>query len=111
MKKFIASLVLLCGLSLAVQAGTINITVTTAGAPCSGGCVKSYTDTDANLGKIITAYQVACNAKNNGPCTSVQVLSFWADQMVAATVQAVTSNDQQALQSAATSGYTPINPK
>jgi hypothetical protein len=94
-----------------VHAGTIVVTVTTASGVCSGGCTKTYTDTDANLAKIIPAYQQSCNTAINGTCTNLQVMQAWANWLVAQTVAFVTNYDKNNLQSAAVSGYTPINPQ
>lgn len=112
MKRIVASIALLCLLAFPAFAGTIVITIMTAGAPCNGGiCTKTYMDTDVNLGKIVSTYQSGCNTSINAVCTSLQVMKFWADQMVATTVQAVTANDVQALQAAAAASYTPIKPQ
>lgn len=93
------------------NAGTVTITVSTASGTCSTPCTKTYTDTDANLAKIITAYQAGCNASISGICTGPQVILFWSNSLMAATVATVTSNDKNNLINSAVSGYTPINPQ
>jgi hypothetical protein len=93
------------------DAGTITVTIVTASGTCSPSCTKTYTDTDANLAKIVPAYQVLCNAKISGTCTNLQVLQYWFDQIIAGTVAQVTGNEKSALSNSAVSGYVPINPQ
>lgn len=109
MKKLIVVLLLLwSGVS---YAGTVTMTVTTASGACSPSCTKTYTDTDANLSKIITTYQGQCNAKVGGTCTALQVVNFWFDSIVALTVSNVGGFEKGNLSNTATSGYVPINPQ
>lgn len=111
MKTTVVFAAFLIAMLSAANAGSIAITVTAGSGACAGGCTKNYTDTDANLGKIVSTYQIYCNAKLNAPCSPGQVITFWMDQLVANTVSDVTSFDKTSLQNAATSNYTPINPK
>jgi hypothetical protein len=110
MMRFLITAILLLA-SLPAQAGSITVTVQTASGTCSSGCTKTYTDTDANLAKIIPAWQAACNTSINGTCTNLQVMQAWANWVIAQTVAFVTNYDKNNLQSAAVSGYTPINPQ
>jgi hypothetical protein len=79
------------------KAGTITVTIVTA--------------TDANLARIIPAYQGACNIKLIGVCTPIQVLVSWFDGVIASVVSQVTTIEKNNLSNTATSGYTPINPQ
>src|ERR1700731_3524494 len=82
------------------EAGTITMTVTTAVGACSTPCTKTYTDTDANLAKIATSYQAACNAALALTCTTQQILSWWFDQTIASAVVNVSQFDKSALSNA-----------
>jgi hypothetical protein len=93
------------------KAGTITVTIVTASGVCSPSCTKTYTDTDANLARIIPAYQGACNIKLIGVCTPIQVLVSWFDGVIASVVSQVTTIEKNNLSNTATSGYTPINPQ
>lgn len=108
--KSLAVALLLLAASTA-HAGTITVTVVTAGSPCNAGaCNKTFTDTDANLAKIVVAYQQGCNTSINGNCTALQVIKYWIDQVVAKTVQDVQA-DQVQKQLNALAPPTPINPQ
>lgn len=95
---------------LPAKAGTIVITVTTASGVCATPCTKTYTDTDANLAKVIPAYQSGCNTSINGTCTSLQVLKFWFDGVIKEVVANVAAFDKNNLANTATGAYVPINP-
>ena len=99
-------------------AGTITVTVVTAVPPCDkGACTKTYTDTDANLAKIVVAYGPYCQSSNlvgtppvPTACSSLQTLAFWFNSLIQGTVGNVTSYyQQQAVQ--ALPAITPINPQ
>lgn len=100
------------------HAGTITVTIVTAGAPCNAGaCTKTYTDSDANLAKIVVAYGPFCQASNlvgNPPvptaCSSLQTLAFWFDSLIQGTKGNVTSYyTQDAISKLAP--VVPIDPK
>lgn len=105
------SLLALALLVAPADAGTVTLTVTTAGAPCAAGCSKTYTDSDANLAKLVATFQNDCNVRLNGTCSAVQVMAYWADLMISNTVAAVTGFDTNKLRDAASAGYTPIQPR
>lgn len=116
--RFILGLLTAALLALPASAGTVTVTVVTAAPPCNtGACTKTYTDTDANLGKIITAYAPLCMSQNlqGSPaiptaCTPLATLAWWFDSLIAGTVANVTSSQQQtAIQ--ALPPVTPINPR
>lgn len=94
--------------------GTITITITLpTTAPCINGCGKTYTDSEANLGKIVTAYAPLCMAQNlqgvpavPTACTPAKTLSFWFDGLIAGTALNVTNF----LQQQQINGLTPIVP-
>jgi hypothetical protein len=108
--KYLAVLIALLFLNPA-QAGTVTITVVTASGTCSPSCTKTYTDTDANLARIVPAYQAICNAKLGSVCTPIQVLVSWFDGVIASTVSQVTTIEKNNLSTTAISGYAPINPQ
>src|SRR4051812_21589889 len=97
MKNSFLILAILLGAMCFAQAGTITITITTAGAPCNNGlCTKTYTDTDANLAKIALAYAAGCQSQNLQPvgnppiqtptaCTTLQTLLYWFNGLMAGT--------------------------
>ena len=94
------------------SAGTIAITITTAtGACATGACTKTFTDTDANLAKILTAYTPGCQASNNNvACTNAQVIVFALNDIVNY-IKVTTNNAQNAAAAAAVVLPTPINPQ
>lgn len=102
----------LFGLASAANAGTIVITITTATGACVGGaCTKTFTDTDANLAKIPTAYIAPCQASNNGQaCSNVQLNAFIMNDIVNY-IKVTTNNSQNAAAEAAVVLPTPINPQ
>jgi hypothetical protein len=100
------------------NAGTIALTLTTTAPVCAAGCTKTYTDTDANLAKIISAYAPLCMAQNlvqgadptvppvATACAPGKTLTFWFDGLMAGTAANVTNFlRQQQVQ-----GLTPIVP-
>ena len=94
------------------SAGTITITITTAAGACTAGaCAKTFTDTDANLAKILTAYAPGCQASNNNvACTNAQVIVFALND-IANYIKVTTNNAQNAAAAAAVALPTPINPQ
>lgn len=111
MKKIIM-LALLMGSAMPASAGTIAITITTAAGACAGGaCTKTFTDTDANLAKILTAYAPGCQASNGGQaCTTPQTIVFALND-IANYIKTVTNNALNAAAAAAVVFPTPINPQ
>lgn len=112
MLKYIVCLI--SWLATEVHAGTITMSMVTASTPCNGGaCTKSYTDTDANLIKIITTYAPLCKAQNltGSPaaptdCTSMQTLQFVFDGVIAG----IAANVNRAQLQAAIDALPPITP-
>lgn len=105
MKKLLLMAGLLLGTMLTAQAGTVTITVTTAVAPCNAGaCTKTWTDTDANLAKIVTVYGAMCQANNlvggvPTACSAVQTIAFFFNRMLATSVNELNVlQTQQAIQ-------------
>jgi hypothetical protein len=103
---------LLCGVAIPAHAGTIVITITTATGACAGGaCTKTFTDTDANLAKILTAYAPGCQASNgNVACTTPQTIVFALNDIVNY-IKVTTNNALDAVAAAAVVLPTPINPQ
>lgn len=110
MKKTLITAALVA-LALPAGAGTITITVVTAVAPCNTGmCSKSYTDTDANIAKVVTAYGPDCQEALRAPCTAQQTLAFAFDQVMSHMVDTVTGMlRRQSIQ--ALPPIVPISPK
>ena len=94
------------------NAGTITITITTATGACTAGaCTKTFTDTDANLAKILTAYSPGCQASNNNvACSNAQVIVFALNDIVNY-IKVTVNNAQDAVAAAAVVLPTPINPQ
>lgn len=90
------------------QAGTISIQVTETGQTT---LTKTYSIPDAQIDRLVAAYQVAANASVNAPATRTQVLNYWASQLMQATVQYVQGIESQNATAAATATVTPINPQ
>lgn len=119
MKKVLLAAALFA-LALPAHAGTITITINTSVAPCNGSpsaCTKTYTDIDANLAKIATAYAPMCMAGNlvgtppvPTACTTAQTLTWWFNSLISGTVANVT-NFFKAQQQAADPVIVPINPQ
>lgn len=96
---------------LAVQAGAGSITfqVVETGQTTA---TKTYAIPDAQIDRMVAAYQVAANASINGPATRAQVLNYIANQLIQGDiVQYVLSVENQNAAAAATSSVTPINPQ
>jgi hypothetical protein len=115
MMKILWATVLIVMSATTASAGTIAITVTAGTGVCAGGCTKSFTDTDANLAKIVPAYQAQCNISISlaGPplvCTPAQVVTYYFQWVINRTMDFVnTAQNNAAL--AATVLPTPINPQ
>lgn len=76
---------LLC--AVPAQAGTISIQVAEAGFATQ---TKTYTVADADIDKIVAAYQPGANVSVNGTATRAQVLLYWLQTLlVNPTIQAV----------------------
>jgi len=104
MKQILTAFLLLW--SVQANAATIAFTITATGT----NATKTYTLTDAELLRIIAAYQIAANAAMNRPATRQEVLAYWIRQIIAQTAAAVQSNDQQTAVDALPP-ITPINPQ
>jgi hypothetical protein len=112
--KTLLFLMLLCAVTPA-SAGTIAITVTTATGVCASGCTKSFTDTDANLAKIVPAYQAQCNVSISlaGPplvCTPAQVVTYYFQWVINRTIDFVNTAQNNAALGAVILP-TPIDPQ
>jgi hypothetical protein len=107
MRKLLLA-VFLASVAIPAEAGTITITIVTAGAPCNAGaCTKTYTAPDADLAKIITAYGPQCQNIGQPPCTQLQTIQWWVDSLIQNTVSTVTSFYQRQVSTA----VVPINPQ
>lgn len=90
-------------------AGTITFQVVQTGQTTA---TKNYTIPDAQIDRMVAAYQVAANASVNGTATRAQVLNYIANQIIQGTiVQYVLGIETQNAEAAAVSGITPINPQ
>ena len=86
MKRFaLICFLLLC--AAPVQAGTITVQVVETGQTTQ---TKTYTVADADIDKIVAAYQSGANVSVNGTATRAQVLLYWITTLlVNPTIQAV----------------------
>lgn len=92
----------------AAHAGSITIQVVQTGQPTVS---KAYAIADADIPRIIAAYQIAANAAVNAPATRNQVLLYWImNTLITPTVLAVQSYETQAAVQALPA-VTPINPQ
>ncbi len=89
-------------------AGTITIQVVETGQTTA---TKTYTLPDSQIDRLVAAYQVAANASVNGTATRMQVLNYWANQLMQSTVQYVLSIETQNATAAAAAGVSPISPQ
>lgn len=87
---------------------TISLQVVETGQATS---TKTYTIPDAQMDRIVTAYQSAANTSINGTATRAQVLNYWANQLIqVATVQYVLGIEQQTATVTALVGVSAIAP-
>lgn len=84
--------------------GTISFQVVETGQTT---LTKTYTLPDAQIDRMVAAYQSAGNTAVNGTATRAQVLQTVVAGWISATVQQVTSFEQAA---AAAGAAAPINP-
>lgn len=107
MKKILALLLLL--LVSTAQAGTITFQVTETSQTTA---TKTYNIADAQIDRMVAAYQPAANLSVGGTASRTQVLNFIASQLVlTGIVQYVLSAEQQAASVSATSSVSPITPQ
>lgn len=71
---------------------------------------KTYTLPDAQLDRMIAAYQQGANTSINGTATRAQVLNYWSQVVIAAAVAQVQAFETQQATTTATSSVTPITP-
>lgn len=93
---------------VSANAGTLTIQVAETAQTTA---TKTFNIPDAQIDRMIAAYQVAANASVNAPATRAQVLNYIANQMIQNVVQYVQGIETQNAQTSATSGVTPINPQ
>jgi hypothetical protein len=86
--------------------GTITIQVVETGQTT---LTKVYTILDADVDRLVTAYQTVGNVAVNGTATRAQVLLAWANLFMASTVSTVASYEQ-AVAVAEIVPTKPINP-
>lgn len=88
--------------------GTITFSVAETGFSTA---TKNYSIPDAQVDRMIAAYQVAANASVNATASRGQVLSYIADQVVKGTIPAyVLGIEQQNATATALASITPITP-
>jgi hypothetical protein len=123
-RSVIVAVLLAAGAALfavpAAHAGTITIMLSTATGPCAvaNACQKVFTDTDANLGRINTAYAPACQQNNlvgtppiPTACTAGQTLVFWFNDLITNYLRSTVTNFLTQQAQAAVVPVTPINPQ
>lgn len=86
--------------------GTITFQVVEAGQTTA---TKNFTLPDAQIDRLVTAYQQKGNTAINGTATRAQVLLTWANELMNSSTQAVLASEQAA-NNAAVVQATPITP-
>lgn len=108
MKKLFVALVF-AFVAWPALAGTITFQVVEAGQTTA---TKNYAIPDAQIDRMVAAYQVAANASVGGAASRAQVLNYIANQIIQGTiVQYVLGIETQAAEASAVSSVTPINPQ
>lgn len=99
------SLIVLCGLllSTAAHAGSITFQIVQGGFANAN---RTYTLSDAEIARIIVAYQRDANVSVNGTATRAQVLNYWMQQFIQGTISKV-----QSAETVPVAPPTPINPQ
>ncbi len=101
--------IILSLLASAVHAGTITFQVTEGGQSTA---TKTFNVPDAQIDRMIAAYQNDANRSVGGTATRGQVLNFIASDLVLTRiVQYVLSAEQAAASVSATSTISPITPQ
>lgn len=107
MKKTVAIAFFLLAAS-PVWAGALTVQVVEGGQP---NATKVVTLTDAEIDRIVSAFQGPANISVNGTATRAQVLNYWITQtLLVSTVASVLSFEQQKA-IAALPVAVPINPQ
>lgn len=89
-------------------AGSISIQVVETGQTT---LTKTYsTIPDANIDRIVAAYQSAANTSVNGTATRAQVLNYWVTQFITKTIADVAASESNAAEQALPA-IAPINPQ
>lgn len=90
------------------NAGSITVTISSNGNP---DVVRAYNIPDADIGRIIAAWQIEANAANNAPANRVFVLRYWImEQFIRPTIARVKSVERQTAVDAVPEPA-PINPQ
>jgi hypothetical protein len=71
---------------------------------------KTYTLPDANVDRLVLAYQQKGNVLINGAATRAQVLLAWATEMINNTIASVLNFESQNATSTALAGVSVITP-
>lgn len=85
--------------------GTISIQVAETG---QATLTKTYTLPDAQIDRLVAAYQSAGNTSVNNTATRAQVLLVWATMLMASTVEQVSSYEQSIAAATAPAPITPV---
>lgn len=108
MKKMFVALVLAL-IAVPAFAGSITFQVVETGQTTA---TKTYSIPDAQIDRMVAAYQVAANASIGGAASRAQVLNFIANQLIQGIiVQYVLGIETQVADDAARASVTPINPQ
>lgn len=86
--------------------GSIAFSITDAIGPAN----KSFTVPDAQLARMIVAYQSAANIAVNGTATRGQVLNYIATKWMSDTTAYVLLQESASAQTTAAASVTPITP-
>lgn len=108
MKRFVLTAVLFALLPMAIaDAGSVTFQVAQGGQTTAS---KTYTLTDAEVGRMIAAFQSDANVSVNGTATRAQVLAYAVDQMMQMVVSKVQQIEGDAI-AKAVAAPTPLKPQ
>lgn len=97
----------LTALSIPALAGSISFTITQGAGP---GITKTYNIPDAELDRLVTAYQSGANVAVNGTATKAQVIQHWIARFMQETIEFVKGTETAAAK-AAVPDAAPIKPQ
>lgn len=106
MKRLILAIALVVAISSQASAGSLSFQIVAT----PGTVTKTYTISDADVQRIVNAYQSGANSGVNGTATRLQVLQFWIQSLVAETVTTVNIYAQNAAVQALPP-IVPVNPQ
>lgn len=92
MKKVLLALLVLCFAVDNALAGSIAFQVVRTGQSTVS---RTFTMSDADVDRLVAAYQARANVAVNGTASRTQVIMFWFSSVMDATKQSVASTERQ----------------